>query len=167
MVLAQLARLRSMTPYSKLSDLFTELLFETDAEDVFGSLSNGEQRMANVRKFGEMISSFEMGGARGLFGFLCHIESLIDQGEELPQASACVLEDEAVTIMSIHASKGLEFPIVFLTDLSRRFNTSDVKSTTLLHPTLGVGVQLVEKDKGYRHPTIARTAIANSILVET
>ena len=167
MFLAQLARLRSMTPYSKLSDLFTELLFETDAEDVFGSLSNGEQRMANVRKFGEMISSFEMGGARGLFGFLCHIESLIDQGEELPQASACVLEDEAVTIMSIHASKGLEFPIVFLTDLSRRFNTSDVKSTTLLHPTLGVGVQLVEKDKGYRHPTIARTAIANSILVET
>lgn len=163
----QLSKLRSMVPYSRLSDLFNELLFVTDAEDVFGSLKNGEQRMANVRKFADMITSFEMGGARGLFSFLCHIESLIEQGEELPQASACLLEDEAVTLMSVHASKGLEFPIVFLSDMSRRFNISDVKGTTLLHPTLGVGVQLVEKDKGYRHPTIARTAIADSILAET
>lgn len=165
--LQQLTNLRSMVSHSRLSDLFTELLFVTDAEDVFGSLKNGEQRMANVRKFADMITAFEMGGARGLFSFLCHIESLIDQGEELPQASACLLEDEAVTIMSVHASKGLEFPIVFLSDMSRRFNISDVKGTTLLHPTLGVGVQLVEKDKGYRHPTIARTAIADSILAET
>ena len=90
----QLSKLRSMVPYSRLSDLFNELLFVTDAEDVFGSLKNGEQRMANVRKFADMITSFEMGGARGLFSFLCHIESLIEQGEELPQASACLLEDE-------------------------------------------------------------------------
>lgn len=162
----QLHHLRTMAPYTCLSALYSEMLLLTDAEDVFGSMSNGEQRMANVQKFSEMIGSFEAGRARGLFDFLAHMESLREQGAELPQASAGTLVDEAVSVLSIHASKGLEYPIVFLCDLSRRFNTSELKSSALLHRTLGAGVQVVDKKLMYRYPTIARTAIATCSALE-
>lgn len=163
----QLHRLRTMAPYTRLSALFSEILLLTDAEDVFGSMSNGEQRMANVQKLSEMIGSFEAGGARGLFDFLAHMESLRAQGAELPQASAGTLVDEAVSVLSIHASKGLEYPIVFLCDMSRRFNTSELKGSALLHRTLGAGVQVVDKERMYRYPTIARTAIATCAAMES
>lgn len=162
----QMHRFRAMTPYTRLSALFSELLFETDAEDVFGSMPNGEQRMNNVQKFSEMIGSFEAGGARGLFEFLAHMESLREQGVEMPQAAAGTLVDEAVTVQSIHSSKGLEYPIVFLSDMSRRFNASDLKGAALLHRKLGAGVQVVDKEKFCRYPTIARTAIATCLGLE-
>lgn len=155
--------LRSLIPHYKLSQIFSEILYRTDAEDVFGAMSNGEQRMANVHRFSEMIAGYEAGGARGLFEFICYMEALREQGTELPQA-ACSTTDDAVTIMSIHSSKGLEFPIVFLTDTSRRFNSSDLKASALLHKELGAGVQAVAVTKDgihHRYPTIARNAISS------
>ena len=138
--------LREMAPHSRLSELFTELLFLTDAEDVFGSMPSGEQRMANVQKFAEMIASAEAGGTKSLFSFICDMEALKEQGVELPQAAAGTLEDEAVSILSIHTSKGLEYPVVILSDLSRRFNTADQKGSALLHRELGAGVQVLDSD---------------------
>lgn len=150
--------LRSLIPHYKLSQIFSEILYRTDAEDVFGAMSNGEQRMANVHRFSEMIAGYEAGGARGLFEFICYMEALREQGAELPQA-ACSTTDDAVTIMSIHSSKGLEFPIVFLTDTSRRFNSSDLKASALLHKELGAGVQAVAVTKDgihHRYPIPSR-----------
>lgn len=163
----QLERLRTMAPHCRLSELFTELLFLTDAEDVFGSMSSGEQRMANVQKFAEMITSAEAGGTKSLFSFICDMEALRDQGVELPQAAAGTLEDEAVSILSIHTSKGLEYPVVILSDLSRRFNTADQKGSALLHRELGAGVQVLDKKLMHRYPTIARTAIAAAFASES
>ncbi|MEG1926701.1 MAG: 3'-5' exonuclease, partial [Ruthenibacterium sp.] len=133
---------------------------------VFGAMTNGEQRIANVHAFAEIIAQYEGNGARGLFEFLCYIESLRDQGIELPQPMHCAAED-AVSILSIHASKGLEYPIVFLSDLSRRFNQNDLKASALLHKDLGAGVQVVDKELMYRYPTIARSAIATCVSAET
>lgn len=155
--------LRSLIPHYKLSQIFSEILYRTDAEDVFGAMSNGEQRMANVHRFSEMIANYESGGSRGLFEFICYMEALREQGTELPQAG-CSATDDAVTIMSIHSSKGLEFSIVFLTDTSRRFNSSDLKASALLHKELGAGVQAVATTKDgihHRYPTIARNAISS------
>lgn len=163
--LNQMNAFRAMAPHVRLSSLFSEILMKTDADDVFGSMSNGEQRMSNIHKFGEMIAGYEAGGSRGLFEFLCYIEALREQGTELPQASTA-LADEAVSILSIHASKGLEYPIVFLSDLSRRFNTGDLKGSALLHRELGAGIQVVDKELMYRYPTIARAAIATCAAVE-
>lgn len=160
--MATLNTLRDYAAHEKLSRLFTRLLEMTDADDVFGAMSNGDQRVANIRKFSEMIASYEAGGARGLFHFICHMESLIEQGAELPQAT-CMTNTDAVTIMSVHAAKGLEYPIVFLADLSRRFNMSDLKDTALLDKDLGAGVQVVVTKPDlpvHRYPTIARSAIA-------
>lgn len=157
--LSTLEYLRSMAPHTTLSALFNSTLLNTDAEDVFGSLVSGEQRMANIHLFAELVASYEVNGARGLFEFICHIESMREQGIELPQA-ATVAQDDAVSILSIHASKGLEYPIVFLSDMSRRFNQGDLKGSALLHKELGAGVQVVDKALMYRYPTIARSAIA-------
>lgn len=164
--LSDLSALRSMVSNHKLSRVFDEILLHTDAEDVFGSMQNGDQRMANIQKFEELVAAFEAGGTRGLFEFLCHIESLRDQGAELPQASVKTADD-AVQILSVHASKGLEYPIVFLCDLSRRFNASDLQQSVLLHKRLGAGVQIVDKELMYRFPSIARTAITAAMNQET
>ena len=163
-----LTTLRSLSTYTKLSRLFTRILELTDADDVFGSMENGDQRIANIRRFGEMIAAYEAGGARGLFNFICHMEALIEEDAELPQAS-CSTAKEAVTIMSVHASKGLEFPIVFLSDLSRKFNMSDLRDSALLDKNLGAGVQVVTSSPGvpvHRYPTIARSAIAMKTAAE-
>ena len=157
--LDMLQTLRTASQRMRLSELFAMVVELTDAADVYGSMDNGAQRMANVQRFEEMIVNYESGGQRGLFGFLCNIESLLAQGAEFPQASG-IHASEAVTIMSTHSAKGLEFPIVFLSDLSRRFNKDDLKDSVLLHPDLGIGVQVTDKELAYRYPTIARTAIA-------
>lgn len=148
-----------------LSSLFSSVLSITDAEEVFGSMQNGEQRMANIRAFNDIIVSYEANGAHGLFEFICYIESLREQGVEIPQPSIGAVDD-AVSIISIHSSKGLEYPVVFLSDLSRRFNNSDMKGSALLHKQLGAGVQVMDKTLKYRYPTIARTAIANCMAAE-
>lgn len=157
---AQLDALRQHARTHSLTALLSELLFVTDAEDVFGSMEGGVQRMANIHKLVEMVASYESGGARGLFGFICYIESLRAQGTEFPVAPTGDASEDAVKILSVHASKGLEYPVVFLVDLSRKFNTDETKRSALLHRDLGVGVQVMDRDRMCRYPTIARTAIA-------
>lgn len=161
-----LATLRNKVPYTRLSNLYYELIDLTAARSVFGSYSNGEQREANIYAFGEVVSSYEKNGARGLFQFLCYIESLREEGIELPQPTIGADED-AVTVMSTHSSKGLEFPIVFLSDLSRRFNQSNLKSSVLLDRDLGAGVQVYDTTLDYRYPTIARNAIAAKSVLDS
>lgn len=161
--ISSLATLREASKNMRLSALFSEILYVTDAEDVFGSMANGEQRMANIHKFSEMIATYESTGYKGLFDFLLYLEDQMERGKDLPQATGTQLLDSAVSIVSIHASKGLEYPVVVLADLSRRFNTNELKSSVLLHRDLGVGVQVINKEPGeeYRYPTIARDAIAS------
>ena len=156
---SNLNELRAKVPYTKLSQLFAEIIEKTDADDVFGAMDNGDLRMANIYKFQEMISMYEAGGAHGLFEFLCYIESLRDSGAELPQATQIEAKD-AVTFMSVHASKGLEFPIVILADTSRRFNRNDLRASALLHKELGVGLQVTDAVRKNTYPTIARHAIS-------
>lgn len=162
----RLSEMRRQSSRTKLSRLFSALLEATDADYVFGAMKNGDQRMANIHKFAEMIAGYESGGTRGLFEFIAYIESLRAQGAELAQASASAA-DEAVTITTVHGSKGLEYPIVFLSDLSRRFNMGDQSKTVLLHKDLGIGVQRLNKQLLHRYPTIARTAISDRIAAES
>ena len=154
-----LGELRNMVPYTRLTTLYNHIVDKCAARAVYGSMQDGTQREANIFAFGELISDFERKTARGLFQFLCHIESLREQEVEIPQPSVGA-EADAVTVISTHTSKGLEYPIVFLADMSRQFNNSDTKNAVLMDRELGVGVQVYDIDLDYRYPTIARNAIA-------
>ena len=151
--------LRELSRRSKISELLARIIELTNAADVFGAMQGGMLRNANIRKFEQMVVNYENGGTRGLFEFICYIEALKSQGAELPQASIAV-NDSAVTILSVHASKGLEYPVVFLADMSRKFNMNDLKDTAMLHKDLGAGVQVLDRELMNRYPTIARNAIA-------
>ena len=154
-----LGELRNMVPYTRLTALYNHIVDECAARAVYGSMQDGAQREANIFAFGELISDFERKTARGLFQFICHIESLREQEVEIPQPSIGA-EADAITVISTHTSKGLEYPIVFLADMSRQFNNSDTKNAVLMDRELGVGVQVYDIDLDYRYPTIARNAIA-------
>ena len=161
-----LEKLRNMVPYTRLAALYNNIVELSSAQAVYGSYANGTQREDNIFAFREVISDFERTHARGLFQFICHIEALREQGVDFPQP-AVGAENDAVTVMSTHTSKGLEFPVVFISDLSRKFNQNNLKNSVLLDRELGAGVQVYDIDLDYRYPTIARNAIAAKMVANS
>lgn len=124
-----------------------------------GTLSNG-----NLMLLLEFAAKFEENGYRGLFGFIKQLKRMEERGEE--PASGANGAGNAVSIMSIHKSKGLEFPIVFLANTSREFNKMDLRSPVLIHPDLGLGCKLTDTERGIEYPTLARRAVASRLNTE-
>ena len=112
----------------------------------------------------DLAQQFEQTGARGLHRFLLWMQRQETEGEE-PAAPGS--ESRSVRILSIHKSKGLEFPFVFLCDTARLFNKSDTRASVLVHPALGLGPKCTDLEHGVEYPTIARQAIAAQLLTET
>ena len=157
--LETLSALRTDALHMTLPQLYQQILERTDALDVFGSMPNGHQRMDNVNALGENIAAFAARGGQGLFRYIANIVEMREQGDDLDKPNI-TKGDDAVTITSVHSSKGLEYPIVILADMSRNFNMADLKDTVLMDAKLGVGVQVTDTVRKVRYPTIARTAIA-------
>ena len=112
----------------------------------------------------DLAQQFEQTGARGLHRFLLWMQRQETEGVE-PAAPGG--ESRSVRILSIHKSKGLEFPFVFLCDTARLFNKSDARTSVLVHPALGLGPKCTDLEHGVEYPTIARQAIAAQLLTET
>lgn len=120
------------------------------------ALSSNAARRQNLMRLFEYGRKFEESGQHGLFRFIAWLRRLAERGGEgLAQGSG----GNAVRIMSIHKSKGLEFPVVFLCDTSRRFNKRDLSENVLVHAELGLGPKLIDADRGLEYPTLARRAI--------
>ncbi len=128
---------------------------------IFGAMDQGVERRENLITFGRYAENFERGGHRGLFAFVTQLQRMIDAGEtpEIQSAAAA----NGVQIMSIHKSKGLEFPIVFLADLDRGFSRQDFESPVLVHPQMGLGPQRVDLERKIKYPTLARRAIEEKL----
>lgn len=122
---------------------------------------NGSSGSGNLMLLLEYAAKFEENGYRGLFGFLKQLARMEERGEE-PVVSAHGTGN-AVAIMSIHKSKGLEFPVVFLANTSRQFNKMDLRSPVLIHPELGLGCKRTDTERGIEYPTLARRAIASRL----
>ncbi len=153
--LGQLERLREQARWLPLHSLVRLVCRETGLEAVFGAMEGGDRRRANLEAF----AAFAAGrGAVTLMDFLEDMETRRRQGQGLPVDDRA--GPSAVRIMSIHRSKGLEFPVVILADLSRRFNSEDLRRGVLTHPTLLVGGSVVDREAGVRYPTVAKKAIA-------
>ncbi len=124
---------------------------------LFGAMSGGERRQENLLAFYDFARSFEQRGHRGLFAFVTEIRRLIEQGESVTNDRAA--SGSGVRILSIHKSKGLEYPVVVLAGLNRQFNRLDERAPMLFHPQLGVGPRLLDRELRIEVPTLARSAV--------
>ena len=147
-----------------MEKLLRRILTETDILPVCSAMSDGKRRYANLMQLIGMASDFESEGFHGLHSFVHYLEKKKNKNT-VPASTEG--SDSAVQIMSIHHSKGLEFPVVFLCDLSRRFNMRDVSETVLVHSELGLGPKIVDQARLAQYPTLARKAIAQRIKRET
>lgn len=135
------------------------MLYErTDALEVFLHMPGGAQRKENLLSLYELACRFEHAGHRGLFGFLYHISKIRENGGKV--AKAGTTEHTGVKLLSIHRSKGLEYPVVFLCGLGRRFNYRDMQTPMLFHTKLGLGPRGIDEEYMVEFQTLPREAIA-------
>ncbi len=158
--LNRLAHYRQMTAYTPIHKLIQEILQDTGYADYVLALSGGEQRRANVEMLLTRAAAFENTSYYGLFHFLRYIEQL--EKYEVDYGPADVLDENAdvVRIMSIHKSKGLEFPVCFVAGLARKFNMQDVNSRMIADMEMGIGVDYVDSALRVRSSTLKKNAVA-------
>src|SRR5690606_9375608 len=137
-----------------LADLILRLYEETGYFDYVGGLPNGAQRQANLRALYDRARQYEATSFQGLFRFLRFIERLRESGADLAPARALGESEDVVRILSIHKSKGLEFPVVFVAGLGKSFNRGDERAPFLLHKELGFGPRYVDPGLGAAYPTL-------------
>ena len=164
--LSWLADMRSRARLLPLPELFDLVLQTTGMEDIFSAMENGAVRRANLQLLRAQIASFSAGGNQSLMGFLRYMDDLAESGNA-PAVGARGGVENAVQIMSMHQSKGLEFPVVFLADLSKRFNLSDASMGVLLDETLLAGANVVDMKSRSYFPSLARLAIGEKMRRQT
>ncbi len=128
---------------------------------LYGAMDRGLERRENLITLACQAEKLESGGCRGLFAFVTQLRRLLEEGKAPPAASASA--SGGVRLMSIHKSKGLEFPIVILADLDHAFSRQDFDASVLVHPALGLGPRRVDLKRKIRYPTLARTAIEETL----
>ncbi len=163
--LSELSALRFGAVDRSCWQLVWDLYDRTNLLGVFGAMDEGERRQANLLALAELARKFEGAGHKGLFGFLSYLAKLRENGANLAPPQA-VRTGGGVRILSIHKSKGLEFPIVFLCGLSRRLNREDMNRPILFHPDLGVGPKRLDTERMVEYPTLARRAVARKLEYE-
>ena len=159
-----LARYRALSIELPLSEFLWHIVDDRAVMALTSAMPDGELRRRNVLLLLDLAQQFEQTGARGLHRFLLWMQRQETEGVE-PAAPGG--ESRSVRILSIHKSKGLEFPFVFLCDTARLFNKSDARTSVLVHPALGLGPKCTDLEHGVEYPTIARQAIAAQLLTET
>ena len=151
------AQLRKMAAVSSADQVVAELFRRTEALNKARVLPGGEERLANLRLLGEYAVSYRKTGDGSLDGFVSYLAALEEYGYDLPAAS--VAGRDSVSVMSVHKSKGLEFPVVFLCDGAAAFNTMDLAADTLLHPDLGFACILRDNRHLRQHKTLPYLAM--------
>lgn len=154
--------LRQIARLEPLARLVEEIYARTHMEALFRSMDGGEARGKNLEFFFETAAAFEQGGRKDLPQFLEHLNRLEQRGLRYEKGGA----NDAVSILSIHKSKGLEYPVVFLSNLSGRFNRDDLKSNVLVDPVLGIGCSILDRENRCRYPSLAKIAIGSRIKQE-
>ncbi len=152
-----LSGLRELAAEEGSHRLLWHIYGELDVPAVFAAMPDGARRRANLMALYDEAARFEAGGHRGLMAFLLHLSRMAENGVAVPVPGGGL---GGVRILSIHKSKGLEFPVVLVCGLERQFNEADAKATILFHPELGLGPKRTDRARGLRYATIARDAVA-------
>lgn len=150
-----LARLRELAPDTEVSRLVQRIYDELDIEALCAAMQDPQRRLTNLQTLITLAKRFESGGMRGLHRFNRWLARLAERGGDIGAPAG----GDAVQIMTIHKSKGLEFPVVFLCDTSRKFNNNDLSRTVLVHPRLGLGAKVYDVERSIEYPGLQRNAI--------
>ncbi len=151
-LLRDLRRYRTLAVSLPADRLLEALYRETGLEAVYAARSAGRQRVANLQQLDRIARGFEQGGFRGLSAFVRYVDRLEEQGKDLPAGSA--QQQNGVRVMTVHGSKGLEFPVVFLARLNGRGGGDDSRKKLLFHESAGIGLRLVDEEELERHATL-------------
>lgn len=162
-----LLKWRDLSPDLDISSLIEVIYQDTKFYDFIGVLPGGEIRQANLRMIRELAQKFEKGSLKGLFNFIRYIENIKNNDIEIGSAKIYGEDENLVKIMSIHKSKGLEFPIVFVAGLGKRFNKTDSTGSILMDQNLGIGTQYFDYEKRVIYNTLPRAIISEKLNHET
>ncbi|MGE7780716.1 helicase-exonuclease AddAB subunit AddA [Peribacillus sp. NPDC097264] len=154
----KLVKWRKLARQEALSDLIWLLYRETQFYDFAGGMPGGKQRQANLRALYDRARQYEASSFRGLFRFLRFIERMQERGDDLGAARALGEQEDVVRLMTIHSSKGLEFPIVFIAGLSRQFNMMDLRKPYLLDKDYGFAAKYVNSELRITYPSLPQLA---------
>ena len=147
-------RWRTLSRRHGVTDLLWDIYESQDYVNYVGAMPNGLVRRANVLALYDRAKGYEASGFRGLFRFLRFVESLRDSNQDMPLANVVSEADNVVRLMTIHKSKGLEFPVVFLSGVQKGFNMMDLRSELLIDKNAGLGLKGYFPDIRVSFPTI-------------
>lgn len=163
----RLERWRTLARRLPLEVVLWEILRDTGYYDYVGGLLGGTQRQANLRALCEKARQFDGFGYRGLFRFLRFVEKLQESTGDLGSARGLGESEDVVRISSVHKAKGLEFPVVFVIDLGKRFNLASSRGDVLFHQDLGIGAVYYDLSRKVKYPSLAHQAISEKIKEES
>lgn len=158
---------RQLARRTSLAELLWRLYEETGYLAYVGTLPSGPQRQANLRVLYDRACRFEATNYRGLFRFLRFLDRFQGQGKDLGSARTLGENEDVVRLITVHASKGLEFPFVFMVGLGTKFNTRSLRGKLLLHSGLGAGIPLIDIENRVRYPSFIQTAIKERLWQES
>jgi ATP-dependent helicase/nuclease subunit A len=161
--LRRLEHWRKLSRRGSLPELIWQVYRETGYYLLVGATPGGQQRQANLRALYDRACQYEQTAFRGLFRFLLFVERLQEQSGDLGTARSLGEKENVVRVMSIHKSKGLEFPVVFVGGLGKQFNLTDLKKPVLIHKDLGLGPYAVHLGRRNLYPTLPRLAIEHRL----
>lgn len=155
----QFNRWRADARRKPIGQFIWQIYEETGLLDYVNGLPSGKQRQANLYTLAERASSYEEMSYKGLFQFVRFVEKMQAKDQDLAKPTMLSDDQNAVRVMTIHASKGLEFPVVFILDLTKQFNLQDIQQRYIFDEKFGVGIQYNDSEKRTSYPTLPLLAL--------
>lgn len=164
--LQQLDNWRDMARRGSLADLIWQIYMDTNYYEMVGAMGNGKQRQANLRTLHDRALMYEKTSFRGLFRFLRFIDRMRSRGDDLGEAKSIGEKDDVVRLVTIHSSKGLEYPVVFVAGLGRSFNQKEYSDPYLFDQQFGLAVKAIDPDDRIMYTSLPFLAMKEKKILE-
>lgn len=165
--LLMLNEFRNKTIYLSTYELVEEILNKTKFLNYVSAMPSGKQRVANILMLKNKASDYEKGSYKGLFNFIRYIEKMKKYNIDMGEAVIASENDNTVKIMTIHKSKGLEFPVVFIANVKKKFNFMDARQKAVILSNMGIGIESFNKKSRVISKNFAKEAIVKKIHLNT
>ncbi len=165
--LEQIEQWRNKQEYLSIDELIWQIYIDTGYYNYVSLMTNGALRQANLKLLFNKAKEYEKVSFKGLFNFINFIDRLKQSSGDLESAKLIGENEDVVRIMSIHKSKGLEFPVVFLSGAGKQFNMQDLNESILLHQDIGIGPKYIDYERRIQYNTLAKLSIQYKTQIET